>query len=203
MCRTEGAVRSLLLERGISWPAPIEHLACVGSTNDTLRERARAGAASWHVVIADRQILGRGREGRTWISAPGDLFLSVLLRPEDLSQTHRVLPLLAGIAGCEAAREWGLEARLKWPNDLLVGERKLAGILVEATSSGARVESLVLGIGVNLASDPPQELRGAATSVRVETGHAPAVETASAGILAALRGATGRYATQGCEAVVA
>ncbi len=201
--RATEPIRSLLRARGISWPAPIERFRNVGSTNDVLRERARAGARGWHVVIAEQQNAGRGRQGRPWVSRVGDLFLSLLVRPVDVPvETLGVLPLLAGVAVSQAAREWGVEPRLKWPNDVLVGERKLAGILAEASSAGLGLEHVVLGIGVNLALDPPEHLRGVATSVREETGRTPTPDQAAAALLGAFLAVARTLAPGGVAAVV-
>lgn len=165
----------------------IERFASVSSTNDVLRGKAREGAPEWSVVLADAQSAGRGRRGRTWLSPPGNLYLSVLLRPR--FEALGVLPLIAGVALAEAAAEWGVEARLKWPNDVVVGERKLAGVLAEAASSGGRVESVVLGIGMNLRLDPaaaPVELRAAITSVEHESGRAVSAADAADAVLCRL-----------------
>ena len=127
----EAEVRSLLRTRGREWPAPIGWLETVGSTNDAMKDRARAGAPAWSAVVASRQTTGRGRQGRAWLSPEGNLFLSVLLRPALALDRAGMLPLAAGVAAAEAAGEWGVDARLKWPNDLMVAGRKLGGVLVE------------------------------------------------------------------------
>lgn len=170
-----------------NWPAPFAHYASVPSTNDVLREKARKGAPEWSVVVADMQSAGRGRHGRSWASLPGNLCLSVLLRPS--FEAVGVLPLLAGVAVAEAAAEWGVAARLKWPNDVVVGERKLAGILAEAASSGAGVEFVVVGIGMNLLLEPaeaPEELRASITSIRHEHGRAVSAAEAADTVLGRL-----------------
>lgn len=137
-----------LLEAGGSpWPAPLEHHQEIGSTSDRLKELARAGAPEWTVVTADAQTAGRGRQGKAWISPPGNLHLSVLLRP---ATSPNLLPLLAGVAVREALASFGIEGRLKWPNDVLLGERKLAGLLAESSSGPQGTEWVVLGIGVNV-----------------------------------------------------
>ncbi len=147
-------LRAQLAARGLTWPAEIEHAASLPSTNEHLKRRARAGAAAWTVVIADAQTAGRGRQGRRWASPPGNLYLSVLLRPTARDARWSVLPLAAGVAVAEALGEEGLEARLKWPNDVLVAGRKVAGILAEASSAAEGFESVVLGIGVNVSVRP-------------------------------------------------
>lgn len=182
-----GPVRIELRKHGLDWPEPIEWLESVGSTSDVLRERARNGAPAWSAVAALRQTAGRGRQGRSWVSAPGNLYLSVLVRPGSQHlESLAVLPLLAGVAVREAVTDWGVDARLKWPNDLVVGERKLAGILAESTTSGGSIDHVVVGIGLNLV-EPEPELRAIATSVLVETGQTRSAPEAAGAVLAACR----------------
>lgn len=119
-----------------------------GSTNADLLEAARAGAAEGLVLVAEEQTAGRGRLGRTWSAPAGAaLTFSVLLRPAGVPPTRLGwLPLLTGVAVAAAVRaETGVPASLKWPNDVLVGERKLAGILAEAHS-----DAVVVGVGLNV-----------------------------------------------------
>ena len=182
----DAEIRRSLAARGREWPAPILWLETVGSTNDVMKERARAGASAWSAVVTQRQTAGRGRQGRAWLSPAGNLFLSVLLRPQLAPESAGVLPLAAGVAAAEAAGEWGVDARLKWPNDLVVGERKVGGVLVEASAGTGGLETAVVGIGINMALDPasvPPELRGAITSVRAEAGRDPGIAAAAAAVL--------------------
>jgi BirA family biotin operon repressor/biotin-[acetyl-CoA-carboxylase] ligase len=121
-----------------------------GSTNADLVAQARAGAPEGLVLVAEGQVAGRGRMGRAWVSPPrAALTFSVLLRPDGVPPARLGwLPLLAGVATASALHQVsGLDARLKWPNDVLVGPRKLAGILAEA-SGGA----VVVGIGLNVST---------------------------------------------------
>ncbi len=151
--------------------------------------------------MADRQTAGRGRHGRNWISEPGNLYLSILLRPSHWPpDSVSALPLLAGIAVAEAASEWGLEARLKWPNDVVAGERKLAGLLAEASSLGGEVDHVVLGIGVNLLAAPSGE---SATSVQAETGRAVKPDAAAAAVLFACHRCVGELVPRGSGPIVA
>jgi BirA family biotin operon repressor/biotin-[acetyl-CoA-carboxylase] ligase len=189
----EETVRRLLRARGISWPAPIHHLDSVGSTNDWLKEQARAAAPEWTAVVADAQSAGRGRLGRRWWSLPGDLVLSVLLRPSLAAESLRLFPLAVGLAVVEAAQALGCEAALKWPNDVVVEHRrhddryrKLAGILVEGVSDGGRVQGAVAGVGMNLAARGDDDIEGTATSVRDETGRDVERDEAAAAVLARL-----------------
>jgi BirA family biotin operon repressor/biotin-[acetyl-CoA-carboxylase] ligase len=124
----------------------------MGSTNDRLKELARAGAPEWSVVVADVQTAGRGRQGNTWASPAGNLFLSTLLRPR--RGTLSLLPLLAGVGASEALEALGARVSLKWPNDLILDARKLGGLLAESSSGAHGVEWVVLGLGINLEAAP-------------------------------------------------
>ena len=144
-----------------------------GSTNDDLRAEAAAGTAEGRVLVADHQAGGHGRRGRTWVSPPGSsLLVSVLLRP-DLDPDHLHLVTMAvGVAAAEAVdEELAVPVGLKWPNDLVVatpdGERKLGGILAEATWSGDQLAAVVVGLGLNVAwpRPVPEELEGIAVAL--------------------------------------
>lgn len=129
--------------------AEVEAWATVASTNDRLLERARTGAPSWSVTLADEQTRGRGRRGATWRSAPGTgLLMSVLVRDVPVDGP---LPLVVGVACAEAVESVApeLAVGLKWPNDLLVAGRKVGGILCEGAHGG-----FVIGIGINVARAP-------------------------------------------------
>jgi BirA family biotin operon repressor/biotin-[acetyl-CoA-carboxylase] ligase len=142
------------------------------STNDDAARLARAGARHGTVVIARSQRAGRGRDGRSWAS-PRDagLYLSAVVRPRLPLVDVPPVTLAIGIGACDAARAMGAAATLKWPNDLLVHGKKLGGILVEAHSQGNRLESIVLGIGVNLTAGAlPPELAATATTLEHAAG---------------------------------
>jgi BirA family biotin operon repressor/biotin-[acetyl-CoA-carboxylase] ligase len=130
----------------------IELDAC-DSTNDEAARLARAGARHGTVVIARAQRAGRGRDGRRWAS-PRDagLYLSAVIRTPLPVVDVPPMTLAIGVGLCDAARALGAPAALKWPNDALVGGRKLAGVLVEAHSQGHRVDAVIVGIGVNLSA---------------------------------------------------
>jgi len=153
------------------------------STNELAFQLAVEGAAHGEVVIADHQTRGKGRRGRSWVSPPGkNLYCSVILRPELIPQRAPELTLVAALAVAAALRDFGAEAQIKWPNDLLLNGRKVAGILTELSAEQDRIHFAVLGIGVNLNSDPsefPEELRSAATSMCHELGK-PVVRAAFA-----------------------
>lgn len=154
----------------------IHHFASLSSTNDQLK--AMTDAPEFTCVVADEQTAGRGRHARQWYSAPGEgLYLSVLLRPPASTQLP-LLSLLAAIAVAETLLAGGVTGvDIKWPNDVLLDERKLCGILIEAASAGREAARLVLGIGVNLNQQAfPRELRDTATSLRLATGQITAVD---------------------------
>ncbi|HET9551793.1 MAG TPA: biotin--[acetyl-CoA-carboxylase] ligase [Anaeromyxobacteraceae bacterium] len=147
----------------------------LGSTNDQAKELAEQGAEHGEVVVAERQTAGRGRRGRAWLStARRNVTFSVVLRPEELPPARAAeLTLVAAVAVCDALRQAGVDAGIKWPNDVLVGGRKIAGILTEMEAEADRVHWVVLGVGVNVNArleDFPPELRGEATSVLLERG---------------------------------
>jgi BirA family transcriptional regulator, biotin operon repressor / biotin---[acetyl-CoA-carboxylase] ligase len=144
--------------------SPRRHLRSTGSTNDVARELALAGAPSGSVVTASEQTAGRGRRGRTW-SSPAEtaLLASAILRP--LDPRHRLLPLAVPVAVCEAiGRVSGRRCEIKWPNDVWIEERKVAGVLIEARPP----DWAVIGVGINLAigeDEFPADLRWPATSI--------------------------------------
>jgi BirA family biotin operon repressor/biotin-[acetyl-CoA-carboxylase] ligase len=186
---------TLLLARGARWPAPIEWHAEIASTNDRLKELARSGAPAWTVAIADRQSAGRGRRGNAWASPLGNLHLSVLLPVPGDAAALTLIPLVAGLAVAEAVEEQGPPARLKWPNDVLLGGRKVAGVLAEAASNGQGVDSIVLGIGLNVAASPGDvvaELRETTTCLAAALQRPVELPPIAAAVLARLRDRIGR-----------
>lgn len=167
----------------------------VGSTNDELKRRAEAGAPEGVVILAESQTRGRGRLQRRWESPRGkDLLASVLLRPGLPAEQAFRITLLAGVAVAETlARDYGLQPRIKWPNDVLVRGRKLCGILAELRAEKGKINYIILGLGINLnleAEDLPAELRPLAGSVRQEL-HRPVDRAAFARDL--LAGLESRY----------
>ncbi|MFM7616278.1 MAG: biotin--[acetyl-CoA-carboxylase] ligase [Actinomycetes bacterium] len=152
---------------------PVRHLAEVDSTNRYALDAARAGEASGLVVVADHQTAGRGRLGRTWEAPAGaSLLMSVLLRPALRLEAMHLLTMAAGLAVAEAVAEVaGFTPTLKWPNDLLAGDRKLAGMLTEAEVSDGAVTAVVVGIGVNVQwTDFPPEIAETATACNLVAG---------------------------------
>lgn len=145
----------------------------LASTNDLARELAEQGAAAGSTLIAEEQTRGRGRRGRAWTAAPGQsLLLSMVLRPE--APDTGALPLRVGLAAARALEAGtGIAPGLKWPNDLVVGGRKLGGVLCEGALEGGRTSFVIAGVGLNLLQsddDFPSDLRGTATSVAAAGG---------------------------------
>ena len=153
---------------------PIRRLAEVDSTNRYALDAARAGEAAGLVVVADHQTAGRGRLGRTWEAPAGaSLLMSVLLRPVIRLEAMHLLTMAAGLAMAEAVAEVaGFAPTIKWPNDLLAGDRKLAGMLTEAEVTDGEVTAVVVGIGVNVQwTDFPPEIAETATACNLVVGH--------------------------------
>jgi BirA family biotin operon repressor/biotin-[acetyl-CoA-carboxylase] ligase len=159
----------------------------VGSTNDVALELARAGAVEGTLVVADHQFRGRGRGVSRWVSPPGEsIAMSMIFRPTGFGPRWSGM---GGLAVVEALAERRIEARIKWPNDVLIGDRKVAGVLVEAAWEGDDPASVVLGIGVNLGarSAPPDErVDFPATSIEASAGRGVGRAELIAGIVRSL-----------------
>jgi BirA family biotin operon repressor/biotin-[acetyl-CoA-carboxylase] ligase len=170
---------------GLDAPYSVEYHDRVGSTNERARELAGAGATD-AAVVADEQTGSRGRLDREWVAPSGGVWLSVLTRPDVPTARAPLFTLAAAVATTDAARQAGVDARIKWPNDVLVGDRtpeesapasdlggrggrKLAGILTEMEGEADRVGWLVVGVGVNANLDP-ETLPAGATSLSAERG---------------------------------
>ena len=149
----------------------VVHYFSTGSTNDVAMRQAGRGAAHGTVVVAEEQTAGRGRFGRSWYSERGSgLYLSVILRPPLAPAAAPLLPLLAGVAAQEAIESvTKLRPDIRWPNDLLVGKKKICGILTEMSAELDRLHYVVLGIGLNVNHRRvPKDLASIATSLRME-----------------------------------
>jgi BirA family biotin operon repressor/biotin-[acetyl-CoA-carboxylase] ligase len=141
----------------------IHRFETLGSTNDHLLKMAEEGTPEWTVVVADRQTGGRGRRTRNWWSPEGNLHVSILLRPEVSPMQLQRLPVIASLAFLTAMGDSGSPLKIKWPNDILLDGRKMAGILAESRSEGEKVLWAVVGFGVNMVrkeDDIPSELKG-------------------------------------------
>jgi BirA family biotin operon repressor/biotin-[acetyl-CoA-carboxylase] ligase len=191
----------------IPFGRPHRHLRRTDSTNERAKELALAGAPGGLVVTAEEQSAGRGRRGNEWFGPPGSsLLFSGLLRPFE-GRSNTLLPLAVPVAVCEVAESVApVRCQVKWPNDVWIDERKVAGVLVEARPEEGWA---VIGIGLNVAipqEDFPAELRETATSLLpmeaeggVPAGGAPGIPRA----LAALNEALGRWADASDEEVLA
>ena len=161
------------VEFDLDAPYKVEYHDSLGSTNDRARELGDAGAEDV-VVVAAEQTGSRGRLDREWTAPRGGVYASALVRPDVPPAQAPVFTLAAAVATANAAREAGVDAGIKWPNDVLVpdgdgGTRKLAGILTEMEGEADRVSWLVVGIGANV-DVPAGELPAGGTSVRLEGG---------------------------------
>jgi BirA family transcriptional regulator, biotin operon repressor / biotin---[acetyl-CoA-carboxylase] ligase len=138
----------------------------VGSVLDTAHALGADGALAGMVVIADVQTAGRGRNGRMWYSPPGGIWLALLLRPHTAGLG--VMAIRAGLVVADVVDELlgTSQARIKWPNDVLLNDRKLAGVLCEGRWQGEGLQWLAVGIGVNVTNEIPSELRGSAIALR-------------------------------------
>lgn len=164
---------------------PRRHYRRTDSTNARLRELAEQGVPHGTLITASEQTAGRGRQGRTWTAPPDRaLLLSLLIR-----SPSRLLPLAAGVAVAELAEQFGRPAQIKWPNDVLIDSRKVAGILVEGRP---QEDWAILGIGLNVAIAPdefPSELQDSAASLNPP---ASGIEAVLQSLLARLTEWTGR-----------
>jgi BirA family transcriptional regulator, biotin operon repressor / biotin---[acetyl-CoA-carboxylase] ligase len=166
---------------GQDFGRPRRHLRITDSTNERARELALAGAPSGTVVTAGEQTAGRGRRGRAWTAPAGKALLcSTILR--DLGPEHALLPLAVPLAVCDAVEALApVRCAVKWPNDVWIEGRKVAGVLIEAQPP----EWAVIGVGLNVAIDPeefPRDLRQPAASV----GHGASVEAAFEALMSTL-----------------
>lgn len=153
----------------------LEILQVIDSTNLQLKAQAEAGAPEGAVLVADQQLAGKGRLGRQWASPAGvNLYCSILLRPQIPVQQAPQLTFLSAVAVVDVLETVGkVKAEVKWPNDILVGGAKIAGLLNEMSAETEQINYVVLGIGINLnmtVDQFPSELNYPATSVLLETG---------------------------------
>lgn len=145
------------------------YLPSTSSTQDVARQLAERGEGEGTLVLAERMYAGRGRFNRSWVAPPGGLWLTLLLQPP--LEAAQLTGLAAALSVADAlSRLWGIEAWIKWPNDVVVGERKVCGVLGEVFSVG-EAHYLLLGVGINVNNDLPRELSTAAVTVRELLGH--------------------------------
>lgn len=178
----------------------------IDSTNAKAFELARAGAPEGAVVIAETQTKGKGRIGRKWESPAGmNLYISIILRPKVAPQGAQGLTFVAAVAAAEAVASEGLKPAVKWPNDILIGGRKTAGILLEMDSEPDRVHFVVAGIGVNLNMKKemfPEQISQTATSLLEEAGSPVDRARFTANLLASIEKWYGVYLSEGFPPVL-
>jgi BirA family biotin operon repressor/biotin-[acetyl-CoA-carboxylase] ligase len=143
------------------------------STNSTAKEAGRTGVQEGTVVLAKTQKKGRGRFDRIWQSPEGGVYLSMILKPKTPIEKTSLLPFVAALAVAQTINSYGLHATIKWPNDVLVQGKKIAGILLESETEGQTVSYVVVGIGINLNIDLstlPSEIQAQSTAMIKEIG---------------------------------
>ena len=187
----------------------IHRLGEVVSTQIEAARLAAEGASEGTVVTATHQSAGRGRRGRLWLDAPGQsLLMSIVLRPAIAPGLAPQLSLVAAVAVADALADAlgssGVTAAIRWPNDVMVGTRKICGLLPEAvTTREGALEHVILGIGLNVnQADFPAPIRELATSMRIETGGERAVDEMLATVLAALEDRYQRFVQAGLGALL-
>ncbi|MFK7988738.1 MAG: biotin--[acetyl-CoA-carboxylase] ligase [Sandaracinaceae bacterium] len=198
----EGLAEALGTER---YGRSLSVLAETDSTNDDARRAALDGAPDGHVVLADHQRAGRGARGATWSSPAGsDLYLSIVCRAPLPLSALAPLTLAVGLGVVDTVdTRVAQPVQVKWPNDVHIGEKKCAGVLVESLSIGDRVESLVIGIGLDVNRAAFQsELAPIATSLRQATSHTHDRTEVCADLLAHVERWVDRFVSDGAAAVV-
>lgn len=149
----------------------------VDSTNDLLKELAEDGAPEGTVIIAGRQRAGRGRRGRFWFSPKGGAWFSFLLRPPLSPRLANCVSLLISVAVVDSLGEWlDLPVKVKWPNDLILNNKKLGGILIELAAKAGKIDWLIAGMGINVNNPLPRNTRVAPTSLKAELGREVSLE---------------------------
>ncbi len=153
----------------------IHYFQKVDSTNSIAYQLAMQGADEGEVIIAETQEKGKGRLGRQWFSPPYlNLYISIILRPEILPNQASMITLLSAVSTAESIKKYSdINPSIKWPNDILIGGKKVAGILNEIDSETDRIHFIILGIGINInigKEEFPKDIREYATSLKIETG---------------------------------
>ncbi len=161
-----------------AWAAhPVIYYESIASTNNEARRLAEEGAGCGTLIVAEEQLQGKGRRGRSWLTPAGNaVAMSLIVRPEGLMpEKASMLTLVAGLAVCTAVRELcGVDAQIKWPNDVVAGGRKICGILTEMSSEPDCINYVVIGIGINTHVEAfPPELQEIAVSLHTLTKEIP------------------------------
>ena len=162
------------LEKRLAGQFPTEKLIVlpeVDSTNNYLKTLAANGAPDGTAVLSLKQTAGRGRRGRSFLSEPGGLYLSFLMRPQEPAEALLHLTALAGLCVCTAVKQvTGMQAGIKWPNDIIMSGKKVCGILTEMSAQFDYVNHIVVGIGINVQNKTfPKDIESVATSLFIET----------------------------------
>ncbi len=166
----ERDIKSCLGKAGGRFVSRLVMIEECGSTQDVAKELAGSGAPEGTVVIARRMVAGRGRAGRRWEAPEGGLWFTVVLRPEGIRGVQ-IISLLGGVAVAKALRKLlCVVPCLKWPNDVLVNGKKVAGILAEGAFVGSRADYVLLGVGINVNNSLPVELKSTATTLKEVIG---------------------------------
>lgn len=148
----------------------IHYFEKVSSTNTVAKQQARKGAKEGTTIIAETQTRGRGRLNRAWVSPRGGIWLSIILRPRITAEDSLKMTLTTAVAVAKTLREvFGLKAEIKWPNDVLIDDKKVCGILAEASLRGKTVDFIVIGVGINANLDAEalsKEVQTTATTLK-------------------------------------
>lgn len=183
----------------------VYYYASVTSTNDIARELAESGAGEGTVVVAEEQTSGRGRLGRSWASPKGEgLYHSIILRPNIPPSDAPVLNLVIAVTLAELVSEqFQLTVDIKWPNDVLIGERKFAGIMAEGEFKKESIDYVITGIGVNLNHTSfPSDITEKATSIKLETGQTSDLDAFRQGLYRKLDARYDTFLDQGSSQIV-
>jgi BirA family biotin operon repressor/biotin-[acetyl-CoA-carboxylase] ligase len=159
----------------------------VNSTNAIARKLAKEGAEEGTVVLAGVQSSGKGRLNREWFSPKGGLWLSIILKPDFRAQEATMGVLMAGCAVAKTLMKmYNLDARIKWPNDILIGNKKVCGILTELGTQGSKINHQILGIGINVnfnLEELPEDIRVFSSTLKLEAGRELSLEELLSGLL--------------------
>lgn len=191
--------------RLLSFGYPIHRFGRIDSTQSIARRLADEGADEGTLVTAREQTGGRGRLGNTFFSPPGGLYVSLILRPALSPSQTPLIGLAAGLAAAETIRDaTTLQPLLKWPNDVLIGDRKVCGVLVDLAATQNRVRWAVVGMGLNLnVMEFPPYLRTTATSLAIEVGHELDIDRVRVKFLAQFEMQYNELSANGPEALLA
>jgi BirA family biotin operon repressor/biotin-[acetyl-CoA-carboxylase] ligase len=150
----------------------IHYFSEIDSTNNVAKKLAEEGAEEGTIIIAETQTRGRGRRGKQWISPAGGVWMSIILRPQIPPSEAPQLTLMTGVAAAETINnKFGLDVGIKWPNDILIGTRKVCGILTEANAKFSTLDYVVVGIGIDAnvnTENFPSDIQKSATSLKKE-----------------------------------